>query len=585
MGPVRAGVAGLVACIGLAACTTVTTAPPTTTTPAEVSTSVPTTTEDPVGEGGTLRYALGADPASIDPRFLADEEGAVVADALFDSLVAVDEDLTTVVPAAARRWDVSDDGRVLTFHLREGATYHDGTPVVARDFVRSFRRIVDRSGTPTSFLHYQLAPVEGYVEAIADGTPLSGVRAVDDETLEVRLSRPSTEFLQVLAHPSLGPSPPTADEEATAFAESPVGNGPFAMAEPWQRNQFIRVTRFADHHDPARLDEVVFQIFAGDPSYQQQYDDFERGQVDVAAVPPARLDEAATSYGRSPDGVHGPGLLTGLTGALYAYGFNTQLPPFDDPAVRRAISRLIDRDRIAEQVLLGAREAATTLVPPSLPGAAHGRCQHCTYDPEAAREELGMAPEPTASPTEGSTVAGGSTASPPDGAFAPPLVDHPIEIVVNAGSTNERIAERVAADIEDALGIEVTTRTAEPAAFVGELRAGEIQVFRLGWTADYASPGAVLQPLFRSDAVDADNLTRFVDEQVDALLDEARRTADVEERLDLYAQAEQRILDLAPVAPIFFYPQNRVVSASVHELRIGPLGHVNLDEVWKEDGS
>ena len=85
------------------------------------------------GEGGTLRYALGTNPGSIDPRFLADEEGTVVADALFDSLVRVGDDLVTIEPAAARSWTVSDDGLTYTFSLRPGATYHDGTPVVAAD--------------------------------------------------------------------------------------------------------------------------------------------------------------------------------------------------------------------------------------------------------------------------------------------------------------------------------------------------------------------------------------------------------------------------------------------------------------------
>lgn len=598
MTSVRGAVAALLAAlVVLPACTT---SPPEEPPPSPTA-STPSTTGGPTesrtvaGEGGTLRYALGTNPASIDPRFLADEEGTVVADALFDSLVAVGDDLVTIEPAAARSWTVSDDGLTHTFRLRPDATFHDGTPVRAQDFVRAFRRIVDREARPASFLAYQLAPVEGYDAAIEAGEPLSGVRAVDDTTLEIVLSRPHAEFLQVLAHPSLAPLPVAAEDDPDAYAESPVGNGPFAMAEAWQPNQFIRVSRFADHHAPARLDEVVFQIFADDPSRQQQYDDFERGQLDVAEVPPDRLDEARTTYGEGSDGT---GLLEGLTGAIYAYGFNTELAPFDDPAVRRAVSHVIDRERIVRQILLDARVAADTLVPPSLPGAAAGRCEHCTFDPEAARAELLGIEDPTAEPTGDPAASpsptGTATGTPTDGTPSPtptedegppPLLDHPIEIVVNAGATNERIAARVAADIESALGADVTTRTAEPAAFVGELRAGEIQLFRLGWQADHPSPGAVLQPLFRSDARDEDNLTRFVDEEVDALLDQARAEPDAFARNQLYADAEERILELAPVAPIFFYKQNRVVADTVVDLRIGPLGTVSLDEAWKRDGA
>ncbi len=576
----------VLAAVVLTACTSAPPAPEATSTPDLPASTAMSPSDASPATGGTLRFALGANPASIDPRFVADEEGATVVDALFDSLVAIGDDLVSVVPAAASSWEVSDDARTYTFTLREGATYHDGSPVRARDFVRAFRRIVDRQARPTSFLAYQLAPVAGYEEAITEGTPLRGVRAVDEGTLRIRLSRPAAEFLQVLAHPSLAPVPPVAYDDPEAFAERPVGNGPFAMAEAWQPNQFIRVARFADHVTPPRLDEVVFQIFADDPSRQQQYDDFERGQLDVAEVPPTAMQDAVDAYGRA-DGTTGPGVLEGLTGTLYAYGFNTELPPFDDPAARRAVSLLIDRDRIVDQVLLGARVAADTLVPPSLPGAEPGRCDHCRFDPEAARAELGLGPDATATPTDDATASASpsTSASPtPSEATTPaPAFDTPIEIVVNEGSTNERIAARIAADIEAALNVEVSTRTAAPADFVGELHAGEVQVFRLGWQADYPSAGAVLQPLFRSDAIGEDNLMRFRDGEVDELLDQARTTLDPAARQELYGQAEERILQLAPVAPIFFYRQNRVIAEDVEDLRINPLGTVDLVSAWKRE--
>ena len=566
--------AGLLAAVAfVSGCTTSTVDPPVATTTTGVP---PAVTADPTTAapetGGTLRYALAANPSSIDPRFLADDEGTVVADAIFDSLVAWDGRRDAVVPAAASSWKVSDDGLTYTFSLREGATYHDGSPVVARDFVRSFRRIVDREATPTSFLHYQLAPVRGYDRAVAGEGPLAGVKALNPTTLRIRLARPMAEFLLVLAHPSLAPIPPKADERRAAFAEAPIGNGPFVMAEPWQPNQFIRVTRFEDHVDPPELDEVVFQIFADDPSRQQQYGDFERGQLDVADVPPASIEEAIAAYGRSSSGYTGPGVLTGITGALYAFGFNTELPPFDDPAVRRAVSQVIDRERIVEQITLGTRAAATTLVPPSLPGGAPGRCQHCRFDPDAARAELGLPPAASDAPD-------GPSPGPTDDAAS----IGPIEIVVNDGATNERIAARVAADLERHLGIDVSTRTAPPEEFVTQVRAGEVQLFRLGWQADYPSPGAVLQPLFHSGDVGADNLTRFADEQVDALLDEARGTEDPAARRELYAQAEQRVLRLAPVTPVFFYRHTRVVADTVEGLRLGPLGSVNWSEISKRE--
>lgn len=523
--------------------------------PAVTATEAPTAA-DP--GGGTLRFALDDNPASIDPRFVADQEGMTVVDAVFDSLVAIDEDLTSVVPAAAVDWTVSDDARTYTFDLREDGTYHDGSPVVADDFVRSFQRIVDRDAQPQSFLFYQLAPVQGY-EAALEGDPLSGVEAVDDHTLRIRLRRPHAEFLQVLAHPSLAPVPEVGEDGAEDFADRPVGNGPFRMAEAWQPNQFIRVTRFEGHPSPPRLDEVVFQIFADDRSRQQQYDDFRDGRIDVASVPPEELTTAVQEHGRSPDGMRGPGLVDGTTGTVYYYGFNTELPPFDDPQVRRAISLLIDRDRIVDEVLLGTRTPATSLVPPSLPGPRPEDCDVCDHAPGRALDLLAAA--------EGSEVAG------------------PLEIVHDAGTTNERVARLVADDIAEALEIEVTVREESLADVIAELREGTIGIFRLGWQADHPSPGAVLHPLFHSENIGQDNLTRYADDDVDDLLEQARREPDVEARLELYQRAEEQVLADAPVAPIFFYRTARLVSEDVQDLRIGPLGRVSLAEAWKSPES
>lgn len=537
--------------------------PPSSPTQSEPTSPVPTAGTD---EGGTLRFALGRNPASIDPRFVADAEGQVVVDAVFDSLVALDEDLRSVVPAAAEDWEVSDDQRTWTFHLRPDATYHDGTPVRAGDFVRSFRRIVDRGQDQDSLLFHLLSSVQGHAQALNGDGPLRGVRAVDAETLRIRLSRPDAEFLLTLAHPALAPVPPEADDDPDAWQQRPIGNGPFALTEPWRENQFIRVARFEDHWEPPRLREVVFPIFADDASRQQQYEDFQNGRIDVAAVPPEELDEAVEEYGRARGGSLGPGVVDAATSTVYFYGFNTELPPYDDPELRRALSMLADREGIVEDVLLGTRVPARGLVPPGLPAARTRPCDLCRHDPEAAIRTLaGEDPTPTASPTEAPT----------------PSVEGPLEIVHVPGDTNEGIANRYARDIGRALDVEVTTRAVPLRQLVQQVREGEVGFFQLGWQMDHPGAGSLLTPLFHSDNVGTDNLTRFSSEQVDELLDRARRTEDPRERAELYGQAETRVLAAAPVVPMFAYRHLRVIADGVEDLRINPLGGVSLEDAWK----
>lgn len=537
--------------------------PPTSPTQSGPTSPVPTAGTD---EGGTLRFALGRNPASIDPRFLSDEEGQVVVDAVFDSLVALDDDLRSVVPAAAQDWEVSDDQRTWTFHLRPDATYHDGTPVHAGDFVRSFRRIVDRSQDRDSLLFHLLASVQGHAQALAGDAPLRGVRAVDAETLRIRLSRPDAEFLLTLAHPALAPVPADADEDPDAWQQRPIGNGPFALAEPWRENQFIRVARFEEHWEPPRLREVVFPIFADDAAREQQYEDFQNGRIDVAAVPPEELDAAVEEHGRARGGSLGPGVVDAASSTVYFYGFNTELAPYDDPDLRRALSLLADREGIVDDVLLDARVPARGLVPPGLPGARTRPCDVCRHDPEAALRTLaGQDPTATETPTGSAT----------------PTVEGPLEIVHAPGDTNEAIADRYARDIGRALDVEVTTRALPLRQLVQQVREGEVGFFQLGWQMDHPGAGSLLTPLFHSDNVGTDNLTRFTSERVDELLDRARRTEDDRERTDLYAQAETRVLAAAPVVPMFAYRHLRVIAQGVEDLRINPLGGVSLEDAWK----
>lgn len=524
------------------------------TSPATTETPEPPGTEATELGGGLLRFALGADPASIDPRFVADAEGRLVVDAVFDSLVRLDDDLRPR-PGAAVSWETNEDATEFTFSLDPEATFHDGSPVTASDFVRAFDRIASGTAEPRSFLSHRLEAVAGYEESQTTGAPLSGLDAVDDTTLVIRLRYPFAEFPEVLADPSLAPVPAIADSSPEAFAERPIGNGPFQLAEPWQHDQFIRVARArpVDEGGP-RLDEVVFPIYSNDPGREEQYADLDEGQLHVAEVPVSRLTQAVEEFGISDDGYTGPGLLDGLTTTLYYYGFNTALPPFDDPEVRRALAALIDRDRIVETITRGTRVPARSVVPPSIPGAQEDACPGCSYDPELAAElladrELG-----------------------------------PIRILHNRGRTHDAIAQAIAQEMRG-LGLEVEVAALPLQPYVQTLRAGDVEVFRLGWEADHPSPGAYLHPLFGSENVGEDNLTRFSDPEVDELLARARAEQDETARDELYQDVERRVLDGAVIAPVLFYELDRVVAPEVRDLVFTPLGSVDLGRVWLEDGT
>lgn len=523
---------------------------------AEPTTPTASPSAEPTGPrpGGVLRFALATNPESIDPRFVADDEGTIVVDALFDSLVALDDDLE-VVPSVADSWEISPDATTLTFTLDDDASFHDGTPVTAEDFRRSFSRMVDARQEPRSFLAYLLAPVIGFQETRASGEPLAGVEAVDPSTLVIRLQYPFAEFLEVLTHPSLAPVPPSADTDLESYGRQPIGNGPFAMAGEWELGEFIRVVRNDDYSgEDALLDEVLFRIYVEDPAQDQQFADFEADQLQVAEVPADQMDQAAAEHGRSPDGRTGPGLLDGDALTIYYYGFNNELPPFDDADVRRAFSELINRDRIAQEVLYGTRRPADSIVPPGLPGYQAGVCTYCVFAPQEAVDRLA-----TIEDLE---------------------LPESITLLHNTGETHSAIASIIADDIEANLDIEVDVQSLELRPFVQTLQTGQVEMFRLGWPADYPSMGAFLYPLFHTSNIGTDNLARYSNPDVDALLDQARAELDPAVRRDLYQQAEQLILEDAAIAPVVTYRHRRIVAEEVRDFVLSPLGRVDLARVW-----
>ncbi len=504
--------------------------------------------------GGTLRIGLAVAPASIDPRFIEDAEGELVADAVFDPLVRVDAQ-QRVVPAAAEEWDSGDDGSVWTFTLRE-AEFHDGTPVTAEDFARSFQRIADGTAEPPSFLAYLLDPVTGLAATQEEGGDLAGVEVVDDRTLRLHLDRPTPGFVRTLSHPSLVPVPEEAEEDLEAFGEQPIGNGPFAVTEPVEPGGFVRLSRNAGHHAEPLLDAVVFQVYPEDPEREEQWEDLVDGQLHLAEVAAGRIDDAVETFGRSADGYRGPGLLSGITSTVYLYGLDTTAEPFDDPRVRRAVSLSIDRVRLAEEVFGGARRAADAIVPPPAPGSQPGVCDHCRHDPDLARQLLEEAE-----------------------------VDlEELTLTFNRGSTHTAIAERMAADIEEALDLSVGLDGLDLRPFLQAVRSGEATVFRLGLDPDAPDAGAYLHPLLHSDAIGIENLTRYQDEDVDDLLDRAR-VADEDEAVELWQEAERRALEDVAVIPLLNYRHNRIVVEGVRDLYWSPFGRLDLTRVWLEDGA
>lgn len=491
-------------------------------------------------EGATLRWAV-REPAGIVPPAAVDSAALLVVDALFDSLTTVTVD-GRIRSRAAVAWESFDEGLRWRFTLRAGAQFHDGTPVTAEDFVAAWTMTVDQGRTGA-----HLQDVVGY-RALRRGRSehLAGVHAIDDRTLEVRLHRPNMELPAIVAHPSLGPVPPHALVDPGAFTDHPVGNGPYKMAEPWAHGQFIRVARFDGWSNglrartSERVREIVFRAIDADAGYVG----FQQGRIDVAPVPAGALEQAQGTYGRAVDG-HGPGVVDAREPSLYFLGMRVDQQPWDDPEVRRALSRAIDRTAMVESDSDRELDAARGLVPLSLPGAGRESCDTCLYLPSLA-----------------------------ESAFAAAGVTE-VTLTYDEGGGHDQIVQQIRRDL-GAVGVRVELRSLPFEEYLAALEEGELGLYRFGWQAQYASAGAMLEPLLRSgaprEAGDSANYGGYSSDEVDQLIDEARTTESREARLEVWAEVERVALRDQAVIPLFTYRQRTAVSDRIENLTLTPWG-------------
>jgi ABC-type oligopeptide transport system substrate-binding subunit len=481
-----------------------------------------TTTTEASMMGGTVHGPLGEAPA-IDPQLVSDSEGFEVARLVFDGLTLYDPAGGAVIPGVAESWEANADNTVWTFHLHDGVTFHDGSPVTAQSFVDGFTRLADPDLASPVAYHGSLAGIVGWDEVngseptgeVGD-QPIEGVQAVDDLTFEVTLNSGLAFLPKIVAHPAF--SPVNMDlVNADGWADMPIGNGPYMMREPWQHQVSISLDRYDGYYGtPGNPDSIEFTIFAD--LITAGWQAFLDGQLDVSTVAAENEDQAIEMFGELNE------VPTGSFGYL---GFPTQTAPYDNPDMRRALVMAVDREAIATRVLKTL--VANGFVPPVATGSVDGldSCAACNYDPAAAKElfdSLGGIP------------------------------GNKVTISFNSGAGHEDWIEAVANDWTNNLGLEVEFNSLEWAAyleFLG-LTGGPpaTEPFRLGWLWDYPSAYNFLAPLYLSTS--GDNYTQYSNPDFDALMEEAAAAATEEEAIPALEEAQRILGDEVPVMPMTY---------------------------------
>ncbi len=506
--------------------------------------------------GGTLSVYIN-EPVSIEPLDLGESEGVKVGDALFDGLAAYDALTGELIPAAAESWEANEDATVWTFYLDPNAKFHDGSPVTAQDFVYAWNRLSDPANE--SSVSWHLEPVKGW-QAMQEGTAteLEGVKAIDDNTLEVTLEYSYGDFEYVVGHQTLAPVPQAVVEEMgqDAFAEAPVGNGPFMVAPgtKWEHNQKISVVEFADYYgEVPNIDGVDFMIYV-DPA--AAFLEFEAGNLDFAQIPLGQIESTVAKYGQSEDGYTadpGKQTLLGDELATYYLSVNVEDGGMSNLDLRKAISLAINRETICDVVMEGTRAPADNFVPNGVLGYEPGTWEYSKYDLEAAKQYL-------------------ADAGYPDGAGAP-------EITLSAatGGGSVEVWNLVQSDLE-ALGLSCEQEYTEGAAYLEKLQAGEYQIGPLSWTADYPIFDNFMFSTFYSES--ANNFSGYKNPEVDAMMTEARATTDTAARIAKWQEINEVIQADVPVIPIMFGRHGQVCSDRVNNLVYSAMGLLDYTHCW-----
>lgn len=493
----------------------------------------------------TIRMPLDTEPPSLDPQLAQDVTSFHMVTNLFEGLTKLTPDGGTS-PAVARSWETREDGRVYLFHLDPAARWSDGKPVTAQDFVYAWRRLVDPN--VAAEYAYILYDLENAKDVNAGKLPLEalGVRALDAETFEVRLTHP---LVTIPAIASMMNTFPVREDVVRAHGDrwtAPghlVGNGAYVL-ESW-------------HHD-YRLVLAANRYYRAGPPPVPRVEAFvvATKSTGLNLVETGKLDWIALTGQDLPAYKNDPRLKSKPQFYGVYYGFNVSKKPFDDARVRQALSLAIDRSELP-RVLRGGQVPSTSWIPPGLVG--YEPTIGLGFDPARARELLAAAGFP--------------------GGKGFPRAD----VSYNEDPDYRAVSENLAAQWRRNLGIEVTIDSQEWKVYLRALATDPPAIWRLGWQADFADPDNFMSQ-FTSDS--GNNWTRWKSPRFDELVSRAAAEPDVAKRRVLYDEA-QRILteQEVPVICLYTRAENQLVSPRLVGYEPNPMDLIDLARVSLAPGS
>ncbi len=480
-----------------------------------------------------LNVNNSSEPGSLHPANAQGTHESWILEHTFEGLTKKTEE-GKIVPGSAESWEISEDGLTWTFKLKDGLKWSNGDPLTANDFEYAWKyALKPETAADYAYQLYYLKGGEAYNSKKGKEEDV-GVKATDEHTLVVTLEQPTPYFLDLTSFYTFYPINKKVQEENPKWAldaKTHVSNGPFKLTE-WKHKESLKIEKNENYYDKdkIKLDAVNFALIEDENTAWQMY---QSGELDLAYPLPVDIQGQMVNSDDKE-------FKMGKELAVYYYNFNTEVKPFNNAKVRKALSMAIERQKITENVAQGGQKPAFGVVPPGIPDAS-GDFQENTGNlfKEDVKEAKKLLKEGLAE--EGMKEL-------PD-----------FSILYNTLDSHKKIAEAVQGMWRDNLGVEVTLENAEFQVKLDREKAGDFEISRAGWVGDYVDPMTFM--LWETDG--AYNDAGWSNKEYDNLLKEAKSTMDPKERMDALHKAEKVMIDEMPILPVYFYTKPYMVKSNV----------------------
>lgn len=466
-----------------------------------------------------LKVAKDTELASMDQHIATDGLSFEVIAATIEGLYTSDAD-GNAIPAIAKSYDVSEDGLVYTFHLREDAKWSNGDPVMANDFVYAWRRLVDPNTASEYAFIMDVAGVKNAASVNAGEASLEelGVKAVDDYTLEVTLALPVPYFLQLMTFPSFFPmNEAFVTEKGAEYAQSPDGllaNGPFKMTE-WTQGHSFKIEKNDSYYDKdnVNIDGIEYKIMKDSQTAALE---FESGNLDVVRLAGEIVDlykenEAFTL-------IH--------EGYLWYIAPNEQVEELQNVNLRQALGRAVNKEQLTETVLNDGSTVANFIVPVTLATGPDGKDfretspnDYMTYDVEVAQEYWEKAKQELGIETL------------------------TLELLFEDTDSMKKCAEFIQSELQTNLpGLTIELKSQPKKNRLELMRAGDYQLGITRWGPDYADPTTYLDMFITGGS---NNYPNYSSEEYDTLMNSIGKgdlVYDIEARWEAMKEAEELLI-------------------------------------------